>query len=56
MHLSIETRPPLPPARVKVGEWGGFLWYLKAWFACGAGGLIRIFFAYSLKLESAVGI
>ena len=37
-HLSIETRTPLPQAKVRVC--GGFVWYFKAWFACGDGDIL----------------
>ena len=44
LHLSIEIRKP--PPRAKVGEWGVFLWYLKARFARGGGGFLRICFTH----------
>ena len=55
MHLSIEIPTP-PPPRAKVGECGGFLWYLKARFARGGGGFLRICFTHSSKSGSEVGI
>ena len=51
MHLSIETpTPPSPPPRAKVGECGGFLWYLKVRFARGGGGFLRICFIVGIGL------
>ena len=54
MHLSIEI--PTPQPRAKVGECGGFLWYLKARFARGGGGFLRICFTHSSRSGSEVGI
>ena len=39
-----------------MGECGGLLWYLKAWFARGGGGFLRICFTHSSRSGSEVGI
>ena len=52
----LTSRPPPPPPRAKEGECGGFLWYLKARFARGGGGFLRICFTHSPRLGSEVGI
>ena len=54
--ISWNPNPPPPPPGQGGGECGGFLGDLKARFAIGGGGFLRICFTHSSRSGSEVGI